>query len=70
MRARFETFHLGAQQCCAPNSICTFFTNKLEQRDPATIAAMKLTSPVLTRRTTLWNGWIGFNASSQPIMAL
>lgn len=41
MRARFETFHLGAPQCCAPNSICTFFTNKLEPRDPATIAAMK-----------------------------
>ena len=40
----------------------TFFTNKLEPRDPATIAAMKATSPVLTRRTNLWNGWIGFNA--------
>ena len=36
--------------------IYTFFTNKLEARDPATIAAMKLTSSVLTRRTTLWNG--------------
>ena len=42
--------------------IYTFFTNKLEPRDPATIAAMKATSPVLTRRTNLWNGWIGFNA--------
>jgi uncharacterized protein len=41
----------------------TFLTNKLEPRDAATTAAMKATSPVLTRRTTLWNGWIGFNAS-------
>ena len=40
----------------------TFFTNKLEPPDAATIAAMKATSPVLTRRTSLWNGWIGFNA--------
>ena len=43
--------------------IYTFFTNKLEPRDAATAAAMKATSPVLTRRTNLWNGWIGFNAS-------
>jgi hypothetical protein len=41
--------------------IYTFFTNKLEPRDAAT--AMKATSLVLTRRTNLWNGWIGFNAS-------
>jgi ketosteroid isomerase-like protein len=43
--------------------IYTFFTNKLEPRDAATAAAMKATSLVLTRRTNLWNGWIGFNAS-------
>jgi len=43
--------------------IYTFFTNKLEPRDAAIAAAMKATSPVLTRRTSLWNGWIGFNAS-------
>jgi hypothetical protein len=43
--------------------IYTFFTNKLEPRDAATTAAMKTTNPVLTRRTNLWNGWIGFNAS-------
>lgn len=24
---------------------------------------MKATSPVLTKRTSLWNAWIGFNAS-------
>jgi ketosteroid isomerase-like protein len=43
--------------------IYTFFTNKLEPRDAATTDAMKTTNPVLTRRTNLWNGWIGFNAS-------
>jgi len=42
--------------------IYTFFTNKLEPRDAATTAAMKTTSPVLTKHTNLWNGWIGFNA--------
>jgi hypothetical protein len=30
--------------------------------DAATTAAMKATSPVLTKHTNLWNGWIGFNA--------
>jgi hypothetical protein len=39
--------------------IYTFFTSKLEPRDAAAIDVMKATSPVLTRRTTLWNGWIG-----------
>ena len=33
--------------------VYTFFTNKLEPRDVATAAAMKATSPVLTRRTSL-----------------
>jgi len=43
--------------------VYTFFTNNFEARDAATGAAMKATSPVLTRRTSLWNAWIGFNAS-------
>lgn len=41
----------------------TLFTNKFSARDPATEAAMKATSPVLTSRTSLWDAWIGFNAS-------
>jgi hypothetical protein len=41
----------------------TFFTDKFDARDAATTAAMKVTSPVLTRRTSLWNAWVGFNAS-------
>jgi hypothetical protein len=41
----------------------TLFTNKFSARDAATEAAMKATSPVLTSRTSLWDAWIGFNAS-------
>jgi hypothetical protein len=33
--------------------VYTFFTSKLEPRDPATIAAMKATSPVLLLRDAL-----------------
>jgi hypothetical protein len=43
--------------------VYTFFTKKFEARDAATSAAMKATSPVLTQGTSLWNAWIGFNAS-------
>jgi hypothetical protein len=43
--------------------IYTFFTNKFEAFDPAVTEAMKGTSPILTKDTTLWNAWIGFNAS-------
>jgi len=41
----------------------TFFTNKFEAYDPRVTEAMKGTSPVLTRETTVWRAWIGFNAS-------
>ncbi len=41
----------------------TFFTGLFSPRDPATEAAMKATHPRLTSRTTLWNAWVGFNAS-------
>ena len=43
--------------------IYTFFTVNFEARDAATTAAMKAASPVLTRRTSIWKCWIGFNAS-------
>lgn len=43
--------------------VYTFFTNKFQPRNTATSAAMKATSPVLTRRTNFWDAWIGFNAS-------
>ncbi len=41
----------------------TFFTNKFDARDQAVTDAMKATSPVLTRDTTMWRAWVGFNAS-------
>jgi len=43
--------------------IYTFFTNKFEAHDPSVTEAMKRTSPVLTKETTVWKAWIGFNAS-------
>jgi len=43
--------------------VYTFFTNKFDARDPAVSAAMRAVSPILTRRTTLWRAWIGFDAS-------
>jgi hypothetical protein len=41
----------------------TFFTNKFDARNKTVILEMKNTSPVLTGETTMWNAWIGFNAS-------
>ena len=43
--------------------IYTFFTNKFEAHDSSVTEAMKTTSPILTRETSIWNAWIGFNAS-------
>ena len=43
--------------------IYTFFTNKFDAIDSTVIEAMKSTSPILTRETTMWKAWIGFNAS-------
>lgn len=41
----------------------TFFTNKFEAYDSPVTDAMKRTSPVLTKQTSMWRAWIGFNAS-------
>lgn len=41
----------------------TFHGRKLHPRDEALEARMKGVSPVLTRETTMWNAWVGFNAS-------
>ena len=41
----------------------TFFTNKFDARDAKVTDLMKDTSPVLTRQTSMWNAWVGFNAS-------
>lgn len=41
----------------------TFVGEKFSPRDPATRVAMQATHPRLTRATTMWRAWIGFNAS-------
>ncbi len=41
----------------------TFFSNKFEAFDSTVTEAMKSTSPILTKETSVWKAWIGFNAS-------
>ena len=41
----------------------TFHGPKLHPRDPALQAQLEAVSPVITRETTMWKAWIGFNAS-------
>lgn len=41
----------------------TFFSRKLAPFDAALEEGMKQTHPRLTRATTVWKAWVGFNAS-------
>jgi hypothetical protein len=41
----------------------TFRGNNLEPRDAGLLQSMKQVHPVLTRRTTMWRAWVGFNAT-------
>jgi len=41
----------------------TFVGDKLRPRNPAVLTAMEQDHPGLTRQTTMWRAWIGFNAS-------
>jgi hypothetical protein len=41
----------------------TFWGTSLAPRDPALQVSMSRISPVLTKETTLWRCWMGFNAS-------
>jgi hypothetical protein len=43
--------------------IFTFWGAKLTPRDPALQVSMSQISPVITKETTMWKGWVGFNAS-------
>ncbi len=43
--------------------IYTFFSNKFNALDHNVTHAMKQTSPLLTQETSMWNAWVGFNAS-------
>jgi len=42
----------------------TFWGPKLTPRDPTLQARMREVSPVISRETTMWKAWIGFNASN------
>jgi hypothetical protein len=46
-----------------PHLICIFSGKKLTSRDTALQVRMAEVSPVITRQTTMWKAWIGFNAS-------
>lgn len=49
--------------------IYTFFGSKLSPRDPALRKRMDAVSPVITKETTMWRCWVGFNVShSMPGM--
>ncbi len=41
----------------------TFFTNKFSSRNQSLQAEMETAFPILTKQTTMWKAWIGFNAS-------
>lgn len=41
----------------------TFRGPKLHPRDPELTAKMMTVSPVISRETTMWRAWVGFNAS-------
>ncbi len=43
--------------------LLTFRGSKLHPRDVELRERLEQVSPVLTRETTMWKGWIGFNAS-------
>jgi len=48
----------------------TFYGPKLLPRDPAVIDAMKATVMVITRETTVWKAWIGFNTTHSMSLML
>ena len=43
--------------------VYTFWGPKLKPRDPALLVSMSKISPVITKETTMWRAWVGFNAS-------
>ena len=43
--------------------VYTFWGSKLTPRDPALQVSMSQVSPVITKETTMWRGFVGFNAS-------
>ena len=50
--------------------VYTFWGTKLMPRDPALQVSMTQIAPVVTKDTTMWRCWIGFNASHSMGMIL
>ena len=48
----------------------TFRGRLLLPRDDALLESMKRVSPVITRETTMWRAWIGFNATHSMSLIL
>ena len=43
--------------------VYTFFTDKFTVYDLSVLNGMKSTSPKITKETTVWDAWVGFNVS-------
>lgn len=43
--------------------VYTFWGTRLTPRDPSLQVSMSQISPVITKETTMWRAWVGFNAS-------
>ena len=43
--------------------VSTFWGPSLTPRDPALEISMSQSSPIMTKETTMWRCWVGFNAS-------
>jgi hypothetical protein len=43
--------------------VLTLFSNKFQPREPMLESRLKEVSPILTRQTTMWKAWVGFNLS-------
>ena len=50
--------------------ICTFYGPQLTPRDPALQISMSQVSPVISKETTMWRCWVGFNATHSLALLL
>ena len=50
--------------------VYTFSGTKLTPRDPALQVSMSLTTPVITKETTMWRCWVGFNVTHSMALIL
>jgi len=50
--------------------VYTFWGPKLTPRDPALQISMSQIPPVITKETTMWRAWVGFNATHSMALIL